>query len=61
LTLVTTEKDLVRLRTRAELASSATQILAFPVTLAFDDAAAVRRLLTDSLFKARQKTFRSVG
>jgi hypothetical protein len=31
------------------------------VTLAFDDAAAVRRLLTDSLFKARQKTFRSVG
>ena len=61
LTLVTTEKDLVRLRTRAELASLATQILAFPVTLAFDDAAAVRRLLTDSLFKARQKTFRSVG
>ncbi len=61
LTLVTTEKDLVRLRTRGELASFATQIVAFPVTLAIDDTAAVRRLLTDSLSKARQKSFQNVG
>jgi len=58
LTLVTTEKDLVRLRRRTELASFATQIVVFPVTLVFDDEAAVRRLLTESLFKARQKVFR---
>jgi tetraacyldisaccharide 4'-kinase len=61
LTLVTTEKDLVRLRTRTELASFATQIVPFPVTLAFDDETAIRHLLTESLFKARQKTFRNTG
>jgi tetraacyldisaccharide 4'-kinase len=61
LTLVTTEKDLVRLRTRNDLASLAAQIVSFPVTLAFDDAAAVPRLLTESLFKARQKAFRKTG
>jgi tetraacyldisaccharide 4'-kinase len=59
LTLVTTEKDLVRLRTEAGLASLATQIVSFPVTLAFDEEAEVRRLLTDSLFQARQKMFRN--
>jgi tetraacyldisaccharide 4'-kinase len=61
LTLVTTEKDLVRLRTRPELAALASGILSFPVTLAFDDPAAVRRLLADSLFKARQKPFGKIG
>jgi tetraacyldisaccharide 4'-kinase len=61
LTLVTTEKDLVRLRTRTDVTSFAPQIAAFPVTLAFDDEAAVRRLLSASLFKARQKMFRSTG
>jgi len=61
LTPVTTEKDLVRLRTRTELASFATQIVPFPVTLAFDDETAIRHLLTESLFKARQKTFRNTG
>jgi tetraacyldisaccharide 4'-kinase len=57
LTLVTTEKDLVRLRTRADLASFAPQIVPFPVTLAFNDIAALRSLLTDRLFKARQRQF----
>jgi tetraacyldisaccharide 4'-kinase len=61
LTLVTTEKDLVRLRMRTDLASFAAQIAAFPVTLAFDDGAALRRLVTDSLFKARQKKFARAG
>jgi len=61
LTLVTTEKDLVRLRTRTDLALFAAQIVAFPVTLAFEDAMAVRRLLTGSLFKARQKSFGTSG
>ncbi|WP_407158880.1 tetraacyldisaccharide 4'-kinase [Bradyrhizobium sp. STM 3557] len=61
LTPVTTEKDLVRLRTQTVLASLATQIVSFPVTLAFNDEAGVRRLLADSLFEARQKVFRNAG
>jgi tetraacyldisaccharide 4'-kinase len=55
LTPVTTEKDLVRLRTRADLAPFAPQVVPFPVTLAFDDVAALRRLLADRLFGARQR------
>jgi tetraacyldisaccharide 4'-kinase len=55
MTLVTTEKDQVRLRTRAGLAPYAAQIASFPVTLAFDDETALRRLLVDCLFKARQR------
>jgi tetraacyldisaccharide 4'-kinase len=58
LILVTTEKDLVRLRTRADLASLAREIVPFPVTLAFDDLAALRSLLADRLFTARQRQFR---
>jgi len=61
LTLLTTEKDLVRLRTRTDLASFAAQIVAFPVTLVFGDETALRRLLTESLFEARQKRFRNTG
>ena len=57
LTLVTTEKDLVRLRTQPELASLATGIVPFAVTLAFDDLAVLRTLLTDRLFEARQRQF----
>jgi len=48
LTLVTTEKDLARLRDRAQ------QIVPFPVTLEFDDAALLRKFVTDRLFKARE-------
>jgi tetraacyldisaccharide 4'-kinase len=57
LTLVTTEKDLVRLRMPAELASLAPRIVPFLVTLAFDDTAALRSLLADRLFAARQRQF----
>ena len=57
LILVTTEKDLVRLRGDAQLSALARDIVPFPVTLEFDDAARLRKLLADRLFKARQKGF----
>jgi tetraacyldisaccharide 4'-kinase len=49
LTLVTTEKDLARLRDWSQ------QIVPFPVTLEFDDPALLRRFVTDRLFKARER------
>jgi tetraacyldisaccharide 4'-kinase len=49
LTLVTTEKDLARLR------SCGHQIVPFPVTLEFDDAALLRKFVADRLFKARER------
>lgn len=52
LTLVTTEKDLVRLR-GGELAARAKTIVPFPVTLRFDDAAALRGLVVERLRAAR--------
>jgi len=58
LTLVTTEKDLARLRVGAELPLTARAIVAFPVTLQFDDTATLQSLLTDGLFKARERQFR---
>jgi len=58
LILVTTEKDLVRLRGDAELSALSREIVPFPVTLQFEDAAALRRFLADRLFKAREKGFR---
>jgi tetraacyldisaccharide 4'-kinase len=58
LTLVTTEKDLVRLRSGGRLASYAQEIVPFAVTLEFDDAAKLRTFVTDRLFKARNKKFR---
>jgi tetraacyldisaccharide 4'-kinase len=48
LTLVTTEKDLARLRDWSQ------QIVPFPVTLEFDDAALLRKFVADRLFKARE-------
>jgi tetraacyldisaccharide 4'-kinase len=57
LTLVTTEKDLARLRNGADLPPAAREIVPFPVTLQFDDAAKLRSLLTDGLFKARERQF----
>jgi tetraacyldisaccharide 4'-kinase len=48
LTLVTTEKDLARLRGQTQ------QIVPFPVTLEFDEPALLRKFVTDRLFKARE-------
>jgi tetraacyldisaccharide 4'-kinase len=56
LTLVTTEKDLARLR-NTDAPPVAHEIVPFPVTLQFDDAAKLRSLLTDGLFKARERQF----
>lgn len=58
LTLVTTEKDLVRLRGPAHLASVGSDIVPFKVELEFADPAGLRRFLSDRLFKARAKQFR---
>ncbi|WKA27781.1 tetraacyldisaccharide 4'-kinase [Bradyrhizobium roseum] len=49
LTLVTTEKDLARLRGWSQ------QIVPFAVTLEFDDAALLRKYVSARLFKAREK------
>ena len=59
LTLVTTEKDLARLRTAGALPSWASAIVPFAVTLEFDDAAALRKFVTERLFKAREKKYRA--
>ena len=58
LTLVTTEKDLARLRGRGGLPDWAREIVPFAVTLEFDDAVALRKLVTDWLFSAREMKFR---
>jgi tetraacyldisaccharide 4'-kinase len=58
LTLVTTEKDLARLRSGGRVAPYAQEIVPFAVTLEFDDAAKLRTFVTDRLFKARDKKFR---
>jgi len=54
LTLVTTEKDLARLQTPGGLPSWANDIVPFAVTLQFDDAAGLRKFVSDRLFKARE-------
>ena len=59
LTLVTTEKDLARLRTADGLPDWARDIVPFKVTLAFDDAAALQKFVSAQLFKARER--RRVG
>lgn len=53
LTLVTTEKDLTRLGSRAN------EIVPFAVTLEFEEAAGLRKLVSDRLFKAREKKYRA--
>jgi tetraacyldisaccharide 4'-kinase len=57
LALVTTEKDLARLRTGAELPAWARDITPFAITMEFDDAAPLRKFLANRLFKAREKRF----
>jgi tetraacyldisaccharide 4'-kinase len=58
LTLVTTEKDLARLRTSEGALQGAKDIVPFAVTLAFDDAARLRKFVAERLFQAREKKFR---
>ncbi|WP_426436793.1 tetraacyldisaccharide 4'-kinase [Bradyrhizobium genosp. P] len=58
LTLVTTEKDLARLRGADGLPVWAQAIVPFPVMLQFEDAAALRRFVTDQLFRARDRRLR---
>jgi tetraacyldisaccharide 4'-kinase len=55
LTLVTTEKDLARLRLAGSVPDRAQGILPFAVTLEFDDAARLRSFVMARLFKARER------
>jgi len=57
LTLVTTEKDLARLRTAEGLPNWAKDIAPFAVTLEFDGAAGLRKFVSERLFQARDKKF----
>jgi tetraacyldisaccharide 4'-kinase len=59
LTLVTTEKDLARLRQAAGLPCWAKDIVPFKVTLEFEDVARLRTFVTDRLFRARDQKFRA--
>jgi tetraacyldisaccharide 4'-kinase len=58
LTLVTTEKDLARLRTAEGLPNWTKDIAPFAVTLEFDGAAGLRKFVSERLFQARDKKFR---
>jgi tetraacyldisaccharide 4'-kinase len=59
LTLVTTEKDLVRLRIGGKLMPLARDIVPFAVALQFDDEQKLLRFATDRLFKARAEKYRA--
>ena len=54
LTLVTTEKDLARLRGRAGVPDG---IVPFAVQLEFNEPAKLRQLISDHLYKARERRF----
>jgi tetraacyldisaccharide 4'-kinase len=58
LTLVTTEKDLTRLRKAGGLPCRALEIVPFAVTLEFADVLELRKFVTDRLFNARERKFR---
>jgi len=58
LTLVTTEKDFARLRGAGGVPAEARAVVPFAVTLEFSDTATLRRLVTDQLFKARERRLR---
>ncbi len=57
LVLVTTEKDLARLR--GGIPGSAGDIVPFAVTLAFDDATQLRKFVAGQVFQARDRKFRA--
>ncbi len=61
LTLVTTEKDLARLRGADGQPAWAQPIVPFAVTLAFEDAGALQRFVRDRLFRARDTRLRKGG
>jgi len=54
LTLVTTEKDLARLRGTDGVPDG---IVPFAVQLEFDDPAKLKQLISDHLYKARERLF----
>ena len=56
---VTTEKDLARLTTGGELPPWTQGVVPFAVTLEFEDAALFRRFVSEQLFKARDRKFRT--
>ena len=56
LTLVTTEKDLARLRSPEGLPDWARAIVPLKVTLEFEDAATLRQFVSAQLFKAREES-----
>jgi tetraacyldisaccharide 4'-kinase len=58
LTLVTTEKDMARLRGVTGFPAFARDIVAFAVALGFEDSAQLRKFVTDALFQARERRFR---
>jgi tetraacyldisaccharide 4'-kinase len=58
LTLVTTEKDLARLRRAEGVPGWAKDIVPLAVTLTFEDATGLRKFAADRLFQAREKKFR---
>ena len=58
LTLVTTEKDLARLRPAGGLPHWAKDIVPFAVKLEFDSAVNLRRFVSERLFRARDGKFR---
>jgi tetraacyldisaccharide 4'-kinase len=57
LTLVTTEKDIARLRGAEGFPGWAKEFVPFAVTLEFDDAAQWRKFVAGRLFQAREKKF----
>jgi tetraacyldisaccharide 4'-kinase len=58
LTLVTTEKDLARLRQAEGLPGWAKDIVPFTVTLEFDGAQQLRKFISERLFQTREKKYR---
>jgi tetraacyldisaccharide 4'-kinase len=57
LTLVTTEKDLVRINGGEGMLPHVEAVVPFKVTLEFGDQDALRRLISDHLYKARERRF----
>jgi tetraacyldisaccharide 4'-kinase len=59
--MVTTEKDLARLRDRQGVSAWARDIVPFAVTLGFEDKELLRKFVAERLFQARQSRFQRDG